>query len=93
MKHVDVKIRKSKNGYRLGDVIATITGNNFGDQIITFRVYSNIPLSKAVSIEGVSCTECTGFKDIWSETFFEGEHLTEEKIIQLYKNSVVCSTS
>lgn len=41
MRHVDVKI-KDENNFNLGDIIATITGNNFGDQIVEYREYSDL---------------------------------------------------
>lgn len=41
MRHLDIKT-KVKDKISLGDVIATITGNNFGDQIIEYKKYIEI---------------------------------------------------
>jgi hypothetical protein len=41
MKYLDIKT-KIKGKVSLGDAIATITGNNFGDQIIEYKKYISI---------------------------------------------------
>lgn len=61
MRHIDLKVKK-KTGYSMGDVVASIEGNSHGDQIIHFRVYSQID------------DRFEGLKTVQTVTNFEGEH-------------------
>ena len=64
MRHVDIYMEN--DSYDVGDVIASIEGNSFGDKIIHYRIY----------------TEDEGFKLISSTMYHEGNHPTLAEIMK-----------
>jgi len=69
MKHINLKI-KSKIQYNVGDIIVSIEGNNFGDQILHFRRYSELSPKLMDGKE----FKVTGFELIESIMNCEGQH-------------------
>lgn len=68
MKHIDLKVKDTK-AYSIGDIIASVSGNNFGDQIIEFRKYSQLADYKGHKSQG--------FLTVYTITNYEGEHWSE----------------
>lgn len=83
MKHLD--IIKAKKHELISPMIATITGNNFGDQIIEFRIYRSMPCNP-IMIEGRTINTMWGYSTHTIITNFEGEHWTNAKILKFGKS-------
>ena len=70
MRHIDVsKPIVRKEGYELATWMVTITGNSFGDQIMTLKKY----YSKY------------GYRDVLIDSNYEGEHQSDKDIIDRFK--------
>mgnify|MGYP003588808690 CR=1 FL=1 len=67
MKTIDLTNIGTKRQYKHGDMIARITGNNFGDQIITYEQY--------FTKKHLEYGEISGFDKIGYEMYHEGEHI------------------
>lgn len=66
--HIDLIVSNLDEGYNVGDIIASIKGNNFGDQNITYRLY-------------YSNAKESGFKTIGYASYFEGSHLSPSEMV------------
>lgn len=64
-KHITIKER-NKTKTSKGDIIASIQGNNFGDQIIHFRMFDNLGVCDMGIIQG--------YRQCYIITNYEGEH-------------------
>lgn len=82
MRHIDL-VQKHKLEL-VPRYVATITGNNFGDQHIEFRRYQ---LLETKDIWGKE-HKFFGYYTFHFETFPEGEHISDSKIKSIFKGLI-----
>lgn len=75
--HIELK---EKAQYQLGDIIASIEKNNFGDQIIYIREYKKLNYIEKFD------SYCYGFKVVDIITNYENNHFEVNEIKKLIKS-------
>ena len=75
MKNIDLKIQ-TPDTITYGDIIASISGNNFGDQKIEFRRYAKLD------------DNLSGFRTIYTITNYEGEHWSKSDMMLFLNNGL-----